>query len=79
MSRRLVFRRNAENELAEAVDWYEEQVAGQAPNFSLSLTQRWCAFWKIPFSIRSSTTTFVAHRFIAFNMASCMRSQTTSF
>jgi plasmid stabilization system protein ParE len=33
MSRRLVFRRRAEIELAEAVDWYEDQRTGLGAEF----------------------------------------------
>jgi toxin ParE1/3/4 len=35
MSRRLVFRRNAEAELAETVDWYENQSIGLGAEFLL--------------------------------------------
>jgi hypothetical protein len=49
MSRRLVFRRRAEIELAEAVDWYEAQRTGLGADFLLEFDAALARIIESPF------------------------------
>jgi hypothetical protein len=71
MSRRLVFRRFAEIELAEAVDWYEDQRTGLGDEF-LQMPP-WIASSKTHFCTKSSKMIFDALPCIDSRTASCMR------
>lgn len=48
MSRRLIVRPEAEEEMAEAFDWYEDQVPGLGSDFILCLDAIFCAILRSP-------------------------------